>query len=85
MPKPCCAAAIEADEGTCVFGCGSRVDTDTGVCLICRDHSANAIECECGARWERWGAEYEQTDPPRRQSEPFDFTELADFTLEELL
>ena len=39
----------------CVFGCGHTVDRDTGMCPHCKDHSANAAECEvCGRQYEAW-------------------------------
>lgn len=35
--------------GECVFGCGAHVDTDTGMCPTCKDHSHNVYFCEyCG-------------------------------------
>lgn len=54
-------AALAADEGSCVFGCGRRVDPDTGICPACRDHSANRIECEtCGQAFENWTGVYQE-------------------------
>lgn len=43
-----------SDEGSCVFGCNRHVDTDTGFCPECKDHSTNVYECEdCGKVWEQ--------------------------------
>jgi hypothetical protein len=52
---------IAAMEGAgCVFGCPRPVDSDTGVCPSCREHSANAVECEdCGTRYEDWSGQWE--------------------------
>jgi len=51
-----------SDLGTCIFGCGSIVDSDTGICHECGDHSANVACCEeCGAEYEDWGGEWKQT------------------------
>ena len=44
------------ENGACVFGCGAKIDNDMKMCGTCRDHSANAVECEtCGAQYEQWG------------------------------
>lgn len=67
----CCADALAKfeDDATCIFGCGSRVDADTRMCLTCRDHSANGFVCDvCGSEWEKWGDEYECTT--KRHNEP---------------
>lgn len=56
---PCCRETLERDGASCVFGCGSAILED-GMCRNCRDHSANAFECDCGLRWERWGEEWER-------------------------
>ena len=46
------------EEGSCTFGCGSRIHHDEGgMCPTCKEHSANRAECEtCGAAWEDWDA-----------------------------
>lgn len=60
----CCLAAIQDDEengtASCTFGCGSRIDPDTKMCLQCRDHSANSMECEQGHTLELWGESWER-------------------------
>lgn len=46
-----------ADENHtgCLFGCGSNVDPDTGICPHCHDHSANRVVCEsCDRAYEHW-------------------------------
>lgn len=47
-----------ADEnGSCIFGCGTRINHDegAGLCPRCKDHSANEVECEsCGTVWADW-------------------------------
>lgn len=53
----CCRTATE-QGGTCVFGCGSIVDSDTGMCPSCREHSADRVECDCGRSWERWDGQW---------------------------
>ena len=60
----CCLDAIAREEvegeASCVFGCGSRIDDDTKMCLSCRDHSANSMECEAGHTLEKWGDTWER-------------------------
>ena len=57
----CCKHLLDNEDGVCVFGCGSHVDPDTKMCGVCRDHSANRVECErCGQAWEQWGDEWER-------------------------
>lgn len=52
-----------AEVGTCLFGCGSVVDSDTGICHACGDHSANRAECEvCGAEYEDWGGTWKSSE-----------------------
>lgn len=60
-PEPCCVAVLDDPrDASCVFGCGSVVDSDTMMCSQCRDHSANRIECpDCGQAWENWSGDYE--------------------------
>ena len=51
-----------SEKGTCIFGCGNVVDSDTGVCHSCGDYSANVTCCEeCGAEYEDWGGIWTQT------------------------
>lgn len=53
---------ISNDGVSCTFGCGFVVDSDTGFCPRCKDHSANSFVCDdCGAVWEDWGFGYETT------------------------
>jgi hypothetical protein len=43
------------ENSGCLFGCGPHVDTDTGFCPSCKDHSANTAECEtCGTEYQDW-------------------------------
>lgn len=58
MTKDCCRQALKTQQGTCVFGCGCAVDSDTKMCGHCKDHSANRIECECGTAFEDWDGKY---------------------------
>ena len=61
----CCYDAKQGANGVpdCIFGCGSEVDDDTGICPTCREHSANTVTCwECGTRWEKWaGQDWEKS------------------------
>lgn len=42
-------------EGSCTFGCGSKVNHDEGGGFCCGDHSANRAECStCGRVYEDW-------------------------------
>lgn len=42
-------------NGACLFGCGSHVDTDMGICPECQEHSCDRAGCEvCGAEYENW-------------------------------
>lgn len=44
-----------AREGSCVFGCGTVIDSDMRMCSRCQDHSANRTECDtCGRCYEQW-------------------------------
>jgi len=56
-------------EGSCTFGCGNVVSSnEDGICWTCRDHSANHVDCpDCGAEWEDWGGQWEQTVQSKRQ------------------
>lgn len=60
----CCLDAIAREEivgeASCTFGCGSRIDPDTKMCLSCRDHSANSMECEQGHTLEKWDDTWER-------------------------
>lgn len=48
-----------SEIGSCVFGCGNVVDTDTMFCYTCGDHSGNLAECEdCGAEYELYNREW---------------------------
>lgn len=59
--KDCCRHLLENEQGSCLFGCNSVVDTDTGLCPSCQDHSANRIECErCGTSFENWNGKWEE-------------------------
>ena len=50
MKKNDCEHTWDMDFQTCTFGCNRKVDTDTGICPECRDHSNNVVECtKCGA------------------------------------
>lgn len=43
--------------GSCVYGCGRRIDHEEGMgcCPYCGDHSANEAECEtCGQQYADW-------------------------------
>lgn len=54
---------IMSEEGSCVFGCGRRVDRDTRMCAHCNDHSANEWECPvCGTNYSDWSGQWEQHD-----------------------
>ena len=58
--NPCCERTLAAERGSCLFGCNAHVDPDTGFCPVCKDHSANRVECEtCGQAWEDWGQGWE--------------------------
>jgi len=59
--KRCCIETLKTEQGTCLFGCNVPVDSDTGFCPRCHDHSANRIECEtCGQAFEEWDGSYEE-------------------------
>lgn len=68
--KTCCTDSrghpdtdLMDEEGTCVFGCGTAVDTDMWMCPRCHEHSGNRFECEdCGAAWENWGQGWRRAD-----------------------
>lgn len=48
-------------KGSCTFGCGYTVDTDTGMCPHCKEHSANRAECNtCGTALESWSGKWEK-------------------------
>lgn len=55
----------ETHRTGCLFGCGTNVDTDTGVCAHCRDHSANRAVCDdCGGEYEQWGGVWTDMTTP---------------------
>ena len=55
-PEGALDTAYLAANGSCVFGCGTLIDSgETGMCGNCRDHSANFCECEtCSQAYEDW-------------------------------
>jgi hypothetical protein len=72
MPCPTCrepdgSLNVEylSENASCLFGCGRQVDKDTGICSHCKEHSANAVECEsCGVEYHKWtGGDWQKVTP----------------------
>lgn len=46
---------LMGDEGLCTLCGRTQVDSDTGFCPSCHEHSANRYECTtCGLQYEKW-------------------------------
>jgi hypothetical protein len=40
-----CNHEWDMSTASCTFGCNRTVDTDTGMCPECKDHSNNVVGC----------------------------------------
>ena len=68
------------ENGSCIFGCGPKVDEDTGFCPRCKDHSANGVTCdECGAEYENWGDEWKCTREASEATRPRSMAEWDEY------
>ena len=44
-PKRECDHEWDMDSKSCIFGCNTVIDEDTGFCPVCGDHSSNLVVC----------------------------------------